>query len=169
VPLTPFLESLLENPPQRVPGTAVFLTSTPEVVPHALLHNLAHNKVLHEHVVFLTVIMEEVPWVSAKERINVEALAGGCYRIIVRFGFKDRPDVPLALELARGGGLEFNRLSTSFFLSREIVIPTARNGAGMALWRERLFATIARNATSVVEYFNLPTNRVIELGTQIEI
>jgi KUP system potassium uptake protein len=169
VPLTPFLESLLENPPQRVPGTAVFLTSTPEVVPHALLHNLAHNKVLHERVVFLTVIMEEVPWVAADERIHVEPLVGGCYRIIMRFGFKDRPDVPRALELARDPGLEFSRLSTSFFLSREIVIPSARNGKGMALWRERLFATIARNASSVVEYFNLPTNRVIELGTQIEI
>jgi KUP system potassium uptake protein len=169
VPLGPFLQSLLLDPPLRVAGTAVFLTSTPDVVPHALLHNLAHNKVLHQRVVFLTVIMDEVPRVAAKERIQLEPLGEGCYRLLVRFGFKDRPDVPGALELCRPDGLEFNRLSTSFFLSREIVIPTARNGNGMALWRERLFATMARNASSVVEYFNLPTNRVIELGTQIEI
>jgi KUP system potassium uptake protein len=169
VPLVPFLQSLLRDPPRRVPGTAVFLTSTPDAVPHALLHNLAHNKVLHERVIFLTVIVEEVPWVAAKRRIHIEPLGDGCHRIRMRFGFKNRPDVPHALELCQPLGIEFNMLSTSFFLSREVVIPTARNGHGMALWRERLFATMARNAGSVVAYFNLPTNRVIELGTQIEI
>jgi len=169
VPLKPFLESLLRDPPRRVPGTAVFLTSTPDAVPHALLHNLAHNKVLHERVIFLTVVVEEVPWVAAKERVHIEPLGDGCYRIMMHFGFKDRPDVPRALELCGPHGLEFALLSTSFFLSREVVIPTVRNGNGMALWRERLFATIARNAGSVVAYFSLPTNRVIELGTQIEI
>ncbi len=169
VPLEPFLESLFATPPPRVPGTAVFLTSAPGAVPHALLHNLAHNKVLHERVVFLTVIVEDVPFVPAAERVNIEPLGHECYRIMIHFGFKDRPDVPKALELCREHDLEFHMLQTSFFLSRETVIPSVRNGKGMALWRERLFATMARNAGSVVEYFNLPTNRVIELGTQIEI
>ncbi|MFL6653091.1 MAG: KUP/HAK/KT family potassium transporter, partial [Sulfurifustaceae bacterium] len=169
VPLVPFLESLMLDPPRRVPGTAIFLTSTPDAVPHALLHNLNHNKVLHERVVFLTVIVEEVPWVAAKERLHVEPLSAGCYRVTLRFGFKEPPDVPRALELCEPLGLEFNLLSTSFFLSREKVIPTINNGNGMALWRERLFAAVARNAGSVVDYFHLPTNRVIELGTQIEI
>ena len=169
VPLVPFLESLFRDSPRRIPGTAVFMTSTPDAVPHALLHNLAHNKVLHERVVFLTVIVEEVPWVAPDERVNVEPLEHNCYRIVIRYGFKDRPDVPAALELCRPYGLEFRLLETSFFLSREKVIPTVGNGKGMALWRERLFATIARNASSVVDYFNLPANRVIELGTQVEI
>ncbi|MFL6649125.1 MAG: KUP/HAK/KT family potassium transporter, partial [Sulfurifustaceae bacterium] len=98
-----------------------------------------------------------------------EPLSAGCYRVTLRFGFKEPPDVPRALELCEPLGLEFNLLSTSFFLSREKVIPTINNGNGMALWRERLFAAVARNAGSVVDYFHLPTNRVIELGTQIEI
>lgn len=169
VPLAPFLESLFRDPPPRVPGTGVFMTSTPEAVPHALLHNLAHNKVLHQRVVFLTVIVEDVPWVGMDERVRIEPLGHGCYRIMIHFGFKNQPDVPQALQLCGEQGLEFNMLETSFFLSREKVIPTARNGDGMALWRERLFAAIARNAGSVVDYFNLPTNRVVELGTQVEI
>jgi KUP system potassium uptake protein len=169
VPLGPFLESLFLDPPTRIPGTAVFMTSTLDAVPHALLHNLAHNKVLHERVVFLTVAVEETPWVPMEERVHVEPLGHGCYRVLMHFGFKNQPDVPAALELCKAAGLEFNLLETSFFLSREKVIPTIRNGGGMALWRERLFAAIARNAGSAVDYFNLPTNRVIELGTQIEI
>jgi KUP system potassium uptake protein len=171
VPLESFLESLLKAPPARVPGTAVFLSSTPNAVPHALLHNLVHNKVLHERVVFLTVVVEDVPFVPAGERVHVEPLGHECYRIVVHFGFKDEPDVTQALALCREheSGLEFQMLQTSFFLSRETVIPTARAGEGMALWRERLFAAMARNAGSPVEYFNIPANRVIELGTQIEI
>jgi KUP system potassium uptake protein len=169
VPLVPFLDSLFLDSPSRIPGTAVFMTSTPDAVPHALLHNLAHNKVLHQRVVFLTVKVEDVPWVPLKERVNVDVLQHNCYRITIHFGFKDQPDVPAALELCREQGLEFNILETSFFLSRETVIPTARSGNRMWLWRERLFATVARNASSAVEYFNLPTNRVIELGTQVEI
>ncbi len=169
VPLEPFLDSLFASPPQRVPGTAVFLTSAPGAVPHALLHNLAHNKVLHERVVFLTVVVKEVPFVPAGERVDVAPLGHECYRIMIHFGFKDTPDVPLALALCRMHGLEFHLLQTSFFLSRETLIPIAGNGEGMALWREQLFAAMARNAGSAVEYFNIPTNRVIELGTQIEI
>jgi KUP system potassium uptake protein len=169
VPLTAFLESLLANPPVRVPGTAVFLTSTPGAVPHALLHNLVHNKVLHERVVFLTVTVTDDPYVQDKERTHIEPLGNECYQISMRFGFKDRPDVPRALVHCEPLGLKFEMLRTSFFLSRETLIPSVRVSTGMALWRDRLFAMMARNAGSVVEYFNLPTNRVIELGTQIEI
>ena len=168
VPLPAFLDSLMRNPPVRVPGTAVFLTSTPGTVPHALLHNLAHNKVLHERVVFLTVIIKDVPWVPQKERVHIEDMGNNCFQLTVHFGFKDSPDIMQALELCRAYELEFQPLQTSFFLSRETVIASMRV-EGMALWRERLFATLARNAVSAVEYFNLPANRVIEVGTQIEI
>ena len=168
VALDTFLKSLFKSPPIRIPGTAVFLTSTPGTVPHALLHNLAHNKVLHERVVFLTALIKDVPWVPATERVHIEDLGNNCFQLTVYFGFKDSPDVMQALELCRAQELAFERLQTSFFLSRETVIPSLRV-KGMALWRERLFSTMARNAGSAVEYFNLPTNRVIELGTQIEI
>jgi KUP system potassium uptake protein len=168
VPLDMFLESLMRHPPARVPGTAVFLTSTQGAVPHALLHNLAHNKVLHERVIFLTVVIKDVPWVPPKERVSIEDLGNNCFQLTVYFGFKDRPDVMQALEQCREQELEFRPLETSFFLSRETVIASIRY-EGMALWRERLFSALARNAGSPVEYFNLPANRVIELGTQIEI
>ncbi len=167
IPLQTFLGSLFEYPPHRVPGTAVFMVANPDAVPHALLHNLAHNKVLHERVIFLTVSIEDVPWVPFSERVSVKSLGHGCWQIRVRFGFKNQPDVPQALELCRPHGLVFEFMETSFFLSRETLIPVT--GGDMALWRERMFAAMARNASSVVEYFNLPTNRVIELGTQIEL
>jgi len=168
VPLQSFLDSLMRSPPLRITGTAVFLTSTPGAVPHALLHNLVHNKVLHERVVFLTVVIRDVPWAPPKERVSIEDLGNNCFQLTVYFGFKDRPDVMQALEQCREHELEFRPLETSFFLSRETVVASIRY-EGMALWRERLFSTMARNAGSPVEYFNLPTNRVIELGTQIEI
>jgi len=170
VPLEQFLDALFRDPPQRVPGTAVFLSATPEVVPHALLHNLSHNKVLHERVVFLTVVVRDVPWVPFNERVTVEPLGHNCYRVTLYFGFKNRPDVSQALtELCREHNLDFEMMQTSFFLSRETVIPVAAAAGGMALWRERMFATMARNAGSVVEYLNIPSNRVIELGTQVQI
>ena len=170
VPIEPFIESLFRDAPQRVPGTAVFLTATPDVVPHALLHNLYHNKVLHERVIFLTVTVKDVPWVPFDERVAVEPLGHHCYRVTINFGFMNRPDVTQTLtELCPEQGLEFDIMQTSFFLSRERVIPVEGMEGGMALWRERLFATMARNAGSAVEYFNIPTNRVIELGTQVEI
>jgi len=168
IPLDTFLQSLMLDPPTRVSGTAVFLISSPESVPRALLHNLAHNKVLHERVIFLTVAIQEVPWVPAEERIHIKDLENNFFQLIVDFGFKDRPDIMRALEQCREYGLEFQPMETSFFLSQETVVPRIRN-AGMALWRERLFSTLARNAGNPVDYFNLPTNRVIELGTQIEI
>jgi KUP system potassium uptake protein len=168
VALDSFLDLLYRDPPARVSGTAVFLTSTPGTVPHALLHNLMHNKVLHERVVFLTVVVEEVPSLPDSERVEIEPLGHECYRLTVRFGFMERPDITRALEVCHERGLDCRVMETSFFLSRESIIPNIRQH-GMALWRERLFAAMARNAGSAVEYFNLPTNRVIELGTQIEI
>jgi KUP system potassium uptake protein len=170
VPLEPFLESLFRDAPQRVAGTSVFLTATPEVVPHALLHNLYHNKVLHERVVFLTVTGKDQPTIPLGDRVAVQALGHECYRVTLAFGFMDRPDVWHALsELGPPKGLEFDLMQTSFFLSRETVIPVVGAAGAMALWRERVFATMARNAGSAVEYFNIPTNRVIELGTQVQI
>ena len=168
VPLEGFLESLFADPPQRAAGTAVFLTATPEVTPHALLHNLNHNKVLHERVVFLTVEVRDEPWVSAKERVTCQKLGHGCWRVRVSYGFLDRPDVTRALKQCAGAGLELELMETSFFLSREKIVPIA-GGSGMMLWRDRLFATMARNAGSIVDFFNIPPNRVIELGSRVEI
>jgi KUP system potassium uptake protein len=169
VPLDPFLESLFKIPPDRVAGTAVFLTATPESTPHALLHNLNHNKVLHERVVFLTVETRDVPWVAFADRVKCERLGHGCWRVRVRYGFMNRPDVTRALGLCSAFGLEFNLMETSFFLSREKIVPSEGGVSLMARWRERMFAAMARNAGNVTDYFNIPTNRVIELGTRIEI
>jgi KUP system potassium uptake protein len=169
IPLDPFLSSLFSDPPTRVPGTAIFMAADEGAVPHALLHNLSHNKVIHQRVVFLGVSIEDVPWVPLEERCKVDAMGHECYKVRMRFGFKDRPDVSKTLDLCRPLGLEFNMMETSFFLNRETLIPVLNIPDGMALWRERMFATMARNASSVTDYFNIPTNRVIELGTQIEI
>jgi KUP system potassium uptake protein len=168
VPLQAFLESLFRDPPHRVPGTAIFLTATPEATPYALLHNLNHNKVLHERVVFLTVEVTDEPWVPFDRRVSLAKLGHGCWRMTVRYGFMNEPDIMRALEVADGLGLELDTMTTSFFLSREIVVPV-RQGEGMAPWRERLFATMARNAGNAADYFKLPANRVIELGTKVEI
>jgi len=168
VPLKPFLDSLFIGPPQRVPGTAVFLTATPEATPHALLHNLNHNKVLHERVVFLTAEVAEEPWVPFQERVKLTKLGNGCWRMNVRYGFLDEPDIARTLEIAGTLGLEFDMMTTSFFLSRETVVPMAAV-SDMAFWREKLFAMMARNAGNAADYFKLPTNRVIELGTKVEI
>jgi KUP system potassium uptake protein len=169
VPLAPFLKSLMRDPPHRVPGTAIFLTATPDATPHALLHNLNHNKVLHERVVFLTVEIRDVPWVSFEERVTCERMGAGCWRVRVRYGFMNRPDVMRALEVCGTFGLDFDMMQTSFFLSRQQIVPSAGGASTMARWRERMFATMARNAGNVTDYFNIPTNRVIELGTRVEI
>jgi KUP system potassium uptake protein len=168
VPLKPFLDSLFIGPPQRVPGTAVFLTATPEATPHALLHNLNHNKVLHERVVFLTADVTEEPWVPFQDRVRLTKLGNGCWRMNVRYGFMDEPDIARTLEIASTLGLEFDMMTTSFFLSRETVVPVAAV-SDMAFWREKLFAMMSRNAGNAADYFKLPTNRVIELGTKVEI
>ena len=169
VPLEPFLKSLFAEPPPRVPGTAIFLTATPEATPHALLHNLNHNKVLHERVVFLTVETHDVPWVPFEDRVECHRLGNGCWRVHVRYGFMNRTDVVRALELCGALGLEFDMMQTSFFLSRQQVIPSSGGPSSMARWRERMFAAMARNATNVTDYFNIPANRVIELGTRVQI
>ncbi len=167
IPIEPFLASIAIHPPQRVPGTAVFLTAGREGVPHAMLHNLSHNKVLHERVILLTVTTEDVPYVPDANRLEVATMGEGFYRMTVRYGFKDEPDLPVALQLPNALGLEFSLMETSFFLSRQTIVPT--KAPGMALWREKLFAAMSRNAASATEFFRIPTNRVVELGTQIEI
>jgi KUP system potassium uptake protein len=167
LPLEPFLESLMAHPPARVPGTAVFLTTSRLSVPHALLHNLIHNKVLHERVIFLTVMTEEVPFVPEIDQIELQDLGHGAWRLTVRYGFKDEPDIPLALARCEAHGLPFNMMETSFFLNRETILPSKL--PGMMLWRESLFAWMNRSASTAMEFFKLPPNRVIELGTQVEI
>jgi KUP system potassium uptake protein len=167
-PLTSFLKSLFVAPPQRVQGTGVFLTSAPDATPHALMHSLKHYKVLHERNVFLNVEFADVPWVPPEERVTCEPLGNDCWRVKARYGFMDRPDVGLALELCAPSGLQFDPMDVSYFLSREKIVPVAGT-AGMALWRDRIFAALARNAGSITDYFNIPTNRVVELGTQVEI
>ena len=168
VPLEAFLRSLLAEPLVRVPGTALFLTATPEVAPHALLHSLKHYKVLHERVVFLTVEFRDAPWVALEERLACERLEDQCWRVRLRYGFMDRPDLSGDLELGANCGLELDVAQVSFFLSREKIVPVKAGGA-MQAWRDRLFAAMARNAGSITDYFNIPTNRVIELGTRVEI
>jgi len=154
----------------RVPGTAVFMTSTPDGVPHALLHNLKHNKVLHERVVLLTVKILDEPYVGDDRRFKIDDLGSGFHRIVFYYGFMQDADVPAALKLVSACGVcgtEFKMMETSFFLARQTLI--ASNRPGMALWREKLFAWMLRNAESAMEFFRLPTNRVVELGSQVEI
>ena len=169
VPLRPFLDSLFLEPPQRVPGTAVFLTATPDATPHALLHSLKHYKVLHQRNVFLTVEFRDVPWVRFENRVVCEALGHDCWRVLVRYGFMDRPDVGHALELCGPAGLQLDPAEVSYFLSREKIVPSVSAKSALARWRDRLFATMARNAGSVTDFFNIPANRVVELGTRVEI
>ena len=167
IPIEPFIQSVTAHPPTRVPGTAVFLTAAAEGVPHALLHNLNHNKVLHDRIVLLTVSTIDIPHVPDEERIEILPLGSEFFRVVVRYGFKDDPDVPRALGLAAAKGLKFQMMETSFFLSRQTLIPKV--GPGMALWQEKLFALMSRNASSATTFFKIPANRVVELGTRIEL
>jgi KUP system potassium uptake protein len=168
IPLKPFLTSLLANPPHRVPGTAVLLSGTPEPTPHALLHNLIDNKVLHERLVFFTFEVLEVPWVAAEERVKVKEMGPGCWRMAVQFGFMNSLDIVPVLELAAKQGLRFELMETTFFLSRQKIVPV-EGGEGMAFWRDKLFAVLARNAADMTDFLSIPTNRVIELGTLVEL
>lgn len=165
--LRDFIASIALQPPHRVAGTAVFLTSRMDVVPHALLHNLLHNQVLHERVMLLTVLYEDRPRVPLAERFDLETYDQGFYRVRLRFGFMEAPDIPRALEQLIDKGIDCPPMQTTYFLSRETVIPSER--IGMAMWRERLFAVLQKNAGSSLGFFRLPVNRVIELGTQVEI
>jgi len=169
VPLEPFLKSLFAEPPQRVTGTAVFLTATPDVTPHALLHSLKHYRTLHERVVFLTVEFRDVPWVPFEERVICERLGNNCWRVRVRYGFMNRIDLMRALDLCGALGLEFNLMETSFFLSREKIVPATAGVSAMGRWREHIFSAMARNAGNITDYLNIPTNCVVELGTRVEI
>jgi KUP system potassium uptake protein len=169
LPLKPFLEGLEAHPPQRVSGTAIFMTSTPGTVPHALLHNLKHNKVLHDKTVFLTIVVHDVPSVPPEDRVQFERLLNGFYRLEAWYGFKEQPDIDEILNNCRVRyGLTFEVMDTSFFLSRETVIPTT-DTPGMAFWRDHIFAWMTRNAVRATDFFNIPANRVVELGTHIEI
>ena len=161
LPLAGFLARLGEHPVTRVPGTAVFMTSTADAIPHALLHNLKHNRVLHERVVILTAQIEDVPYVADDERASVRALAGNFFTLLVRYGFMETPDIPSMLAKCRSS-LELDPMETSFFLGRETLIPRRRTD--MAMWREKLFIRLARNALSAVEFFKIPPGRVVELG-----
>nr|WP_151448817.1 potassium transporter Kup [Lacisediminimonas profundi] len=167
IPLQDFLQSLFISPPIRVEGTGLFFRAEGDGVPHAMLHNLLHNKTLHERIVFLTVFNGDIPSVPVSERVKVHALGHECYQVNVYYGFKDERDIPQALELCKDYGLEFNMMETSFFIARQTVVSTTQGG--MAHWREQMFATMSRNARDAADYYKVPTNRVIELGTQIEI
>ena len=165
--LQPFIDGLDPRTLNRAARTAVYAVADPTTVPQALLHNLKHNQVLHERNVILTVVFHEVPWVPMDKRVQVTPLGHGFWRVTLNFGFMNTPDVPKALELTQAQGLHIPVFETSYFLSREAVVPTP--GGGMAPWRERLFAAMSRNATGVVEFFRLPGNAVVELGTRVHI
>jgi KUP system potassium uptake protein len=165
--LLPFIRALGSDQVHRVARTAVYAVANPDTVPQALMHNLKHNQVLHERNVILTVIFHDVPWIAFEGRVQVTPLAPGFWKVQVNYGFKNTPNIPKALELCSNQGLPINLFETSYFLSREIVVPT--KGAGMAQWREALFAVMSRNAGSVANFFQLPNNCVIELGTRVQI
>ncbi|MGA9525261.1 MAG: potassium transporter Kup [Myxococcaceae bacterium] len=166
-PLDLFLSNIRSNPPMRVPGVAVFMTGNPHGTPPALMHNLKHNKVLHEKVVLLTTSTAEVPHVRPEERVEFTPLEQGIFRVVAHYGFMETPDVPELLGQLGKFGLAFRMMETTFFLGRETLIPSRK--PGMALWREALFSWMSRNAHSATAFFNLPPNRVVEMGTQIEL
>ena len=165
MPIEIFIKSSAST--TRVAGTAVFMTSTGDGVPHALLHNLKHNKVLHQRIIVLTVVIDEVPFVDDEDRVELIDLGGGFWRMIIRYGFMMETDIPAVLKSIENCGPKFKMMDTSFFLARQTLI--ASDKPGMAIWREKLFAWMLRNAESAMELFKLPTNRVVELGSQVEI
>jgi KUP system potassium uptake protein len=167
IELGSFLDAVFVAPPARVEGTAVFLTADIGTVPNAMLHNLKHNKVLHERNLFVTVRSHEVPWIGLDKRLQIEPLGHHCWQVVVNYGFKNDLDLPEALEAMRGRGCEVEPMTTSYFLSRDLVVPTI--GGGMAPWREKLFAQMHHNASAAAEFLNLPSNSVIELGSKVEI
>ena len=167
IELKPFLKSVLADPPMRVPGMAVFMNAEADLTPTALLHNLKHNNVLHESNLFVTVNTHEVPWVPFNERASALMLCKGCWAVTLNFGFKNDQDVPVALDLLQNRGIVVDPMTTSYFLSRSTIVPTL--GGGMAPWREKLYANMHRNAASAADFLNLPPNRVVELGTKVQI
>ncbi len=167
IDLGSFLEAVFISPPTRVDGTAVFLSAETGVVPNALLHNLKHNKVLHAQNLFVTVHNHAVPWIGLDRRLQIEPLGHGCWQVVIHYGFKNDPDVPHALQLLRGHGCDVEPMTTSYFLSRDTVIPSM--GGAMAPWREKLFAQMHRNASAAADFLHLPNNAVVELGSKIEL
>ena len=165
--LSSFLSALFLAPPTRVEGIAVFLTSEDGIVPNAMLHNLKHNKVLHAQNLFVTVRNHEVPWIASDKRIEVQDLGHQCWQVMAHYGFMDDPDVPFALSLLRGQVGDINPMNTSYFLSRDSIVPTV--GGGMSQWREKLFAQMYLNASAAADFLNLPSNSVVEMGSKIEI
>ncbi len=167
IDLKGFLDAVFVSPPTRVEGTAVFLVAEPGLTPNALMHNLKHNKVLHAHNLFVNVRHHEVPWIGFDKRLSVEPLGHDCWQVTLNFGFKNDPDVPEALKLLESRGIPLPEMDTSYFLSRDIVMPSL--GKGMSLWREKLFANMHRNAAAAADFLNLPSNRIVELGAKVEI
>jgi KUP system potassium uptake protein len=167
VPLEPFIARLRDGNPPRVAGTAVFMTGTTDGVPYALLHNMKHNKVLHERVVLLTVVFEQIPQVAEKDRIQVVALEKNFWRVTLRYGFMEGPNIPRVLRLAQPLGLKFDMMDTSFFFGRENLVMKSK--PLMPRWREKLFIALSRSSYSATAFFRIPSNRVVELGTQVEI
>ncbi|ABE46465.1 potassium transporter Kup [Polaromonas sp. JS666] len=167
IDLPSFLDAVFVSPPARVEGTAVFLTAEPGTVPNAMLHNLKHNKVLHQQNLFVTVRYHEVPWIGMNKRLEIESLGHDCWQVTVHYGFKNDLDLPKALQQIKGRGCELESMTTSYFLSRDTVVPTI--GRGMASWREKLFAQMHHNASGAADFLNLPNNSVVELGSKIEI
>ena len=167
IDLPSFLDAVFISPPVRVEGTAVFLTAETGTVPNALLHNLKHNKVLHANNLFVTVRNHEVPWIGMDKRLEIESLGHDCWQVMIHYGFKNDPNVPKALQQIKGRGCELDDMTTSYFLSRDTVVPTI--GRGMARWREKLFAQMHHNASGAADFLMLPNNAVVELGSKIEI
>ena len=167
IDLPSFLDAVFVSPPARVDGTAVFLTAEVGTVPNAMLHNLKHNKVLHAFNLFVTVRNHETPWIGMDKRLQIESLGHDCWQVVIHYGFKNDPDVPRALQQLKLHGCEIDAMNTSYFLSRDTVVPTL--GEGMAPWREKLFAQMHHNASAAADFLNLPNNAVVELGSKIEI
>jgi len=167
MPLKDFLDSIFLDPPTRVEGTAVFLTSESSIVPNAMLHNLKHNKILHATNLFVTVRSHEVPWIGLEKRLEVDSLGHDCWAVTINYGFKNDPDVPSALTALKARGCDMSPMNTSYFLSRDSIVPTV--GGGMAQWREKLFAQMHLNASAAADFLNLPSNAVVEMGSKIEI
>jgi KUP system potassium uptake protein len=167
VPLDTLLRSLEKKPPHFVPGTAVFLTSDPDYAPTALLHNLKHNKVLHEHNVILTIVTTDTPRVPPEDRVTISPVSEHFSTVALKFGFAEQPNIPRALAVARKHGWSFDIMSTSFFLSRRSLRPSPQSG--MPQWQDRMFILLARTANDATDYFQIPTGRVVEVGTQVTV
>ncbi len=167
VPLDTLIRSLEKNPPHLAQGTAVFLTSDPDFAPTALLHNLKHNKVLHENNVILTIITSDTPRVPGEDRVRIDVVSPHFRKVSLNFGYMEQPNIPKALAVARRLGWQFDIMSTSFFLSRRSLKPSAKSG--MPMWQDRLFIGLARTANDATDYFQIPTGRVVEIGTQVTV